>query len=44
MLAAFNLNIEIVAPECIIPEATLSLKFYVSLAIPALIGTVLLLV
>jgi len=27
IMAAFNLNIEVVAPECIIPDATLALKF-----------------
>lgn len=34
MLSAFNLNIEIVAPECIVPEVSYSLKFGVIVLLP----------
>jgi len=38
MLSALNLNIELVAPECIVPDVTYSLKFFVAIGLPAAVA------
>jgi len=34
ILSAFNLNLEIVAPECLVPDVSFKQKFYVIVALP----------
>jgi hypothetical protein len=43
-LSAFNLNIEIVAPECIIPDLSYKAKFYFIMLLPLSVGSLLLLI
>jgi hypothetical protein len=44
ILSAFNLNIEIVAPECIIPDLSYRAKFYFIMLLPLSVGSLLLLI
>jgi hypothetical protein len=42
ILSAFNLNIEIVAPECVIPDLSYKAKFYFIMLLPLSVGSLLL--
>ena len=42
VLSAFNLNIEIVAPECIVPNLSYKAKFYFIMLLPLSVGGLLL--
>jgi len=42
ILSAFNLNIEIVAPECLVPNVTWTQKFLAIMALPIVVGAMLL--
>jgi hypothetical protein len=44
VMSALNLNIELVAPECIIPDVTVTLKFYVSIGLPVAVGALFLII
>lgn len=37
LLSAFNLNLEIVAPECLVPDVSFAQKFSIILAVPLVI-------
>ncbi len=41
ILSAFNLNIEIVAPECIVPDLSYKAKFYFIMLLPLSVGCLL---
>jgi hypothetical protein len=41
ILSAFNLNIEIVAPECIVPDLSYKAKFYFIMLLPLSVGALL---
>jgi hypothetical protein len=40
VLSAFNLNIEIVAPECIVPDLSYKAKFWFIMLLPLVVGSV----
>ncbi|KAA0146769.1 hypothetical protein FNF29_07834 [Cafeteria roenbergensis] len=41
LLSAFNLNLELAAPECALPEFTYSLKWFMTMLLPLAAGVVL---
>ena len=41
IMSAFNLNIEIVAPECLLPKVTWTQKFLAIMALPLVVGALL---
>ena len=40
ILSAFNLNIEIVAPECLVPSVSFTQKFAAVMLIPVVVGII----
>ena len=42
ILSAFNLNIEIVAPECLVPDVSFVTKWMIIVCLPLLVGSLFL--